>query len=85
MILNKFPIEKTRSELLSDGKKDEEKKAVANKPVKENYRYDATTDKTEILWKCLVCGELKQRNEWVLDKCPACSAPKSQFVLVDED
>jgi rubrerythrin len=51
----------------------------------QNYRYDATTDETEILWKCLRCGELKQRNKWVLSSCPACGAPKSQFVLVDED
>ena len=49
------------------------------------YFYDARADNTEILWKCLVCGELKARNKWVLSPCPACGAPKSQFVLVDED
>jgi rubrerythrin len=49
------------------------------------YTYDAPNDATEILWKCLVCGELKPRNRWVLSTCPACGALKSQFVLVNED
>ncbi len=49
------------------------------------YRYDAQRDETELLWKCLVCGELKPRNGWVLAVCPACGALKSQFVLVVED
>ena len=51
----------------------------------QNYRYDATTDETEILWKCLRCGKVKLRNKWVLSSCHSCGAPKSQFVLVDED
>lgn len=51
----------------------------------ENYRYDANATRTEILWKCLKCGELKPRNKWVLAACPFCGATKSQFVLVDED
>ena len=50
-----------------------------------NYRYDAPADQTEILWKCLECGELKSRIRWVLGPCPSCGAPKSQFVPVDED
>ena len=49
------------------------------------YFFDAPAEQTEILWKCLRCGELKQRNRWVLSSCPSCGAPKSQFVLVDED
>jgi len=53
--------------------------------VKDNYSYNANIDQTEILWKCLVCGQLEPRNEWVLGQCPSCGAPKSQFVLVDED
>lgn len=51
----------------------------------QNYTYDAREDQTEILWKCLNCGELKPRNKWMLSTCPACGALKSQFVLVDED
>jgi rubrerythrin len=51
----------------------------------KNYLYNAPADQREILWKCLVCGELKQRNGWGLGPCPSCSAPQSQFVLVDED
>jgi hypothetical protein len=54
-------------------------------PVDGNYKYDAPADQTEILWKCLKCGELKQRNKWSLGPCPACGAPRSEFVLVDED
>jgi rubrerythrin len=53
--------------------------------VKGNYRYDAPSDQTEILWKCLGCGELKPRNSWIPGPCPSCGAPISQFVLVDED
>jgi rubrerythrin len=49
------------------------------------YTYNASNNATEILWKCLVCGELKPRNRWVLSTCPACGAPKLQFVLVNED
>jgi len=49
------------------------------------YLYDAPGDRTEIMWKCLQCGELKPRNGWTLSACPSCGAPKSQFVLVDED
>jgi rubrerythrin len=66
-------------------KKAEKKKAPEADRVKENYHYDAAADKTEILWKCLDCGELKPRNDWVLGQCPACGASKLQFVLVDED
>jgi rubrerythrin len=66
-----------------------EKKAdemvVLLKSVAVQYTYDAPADETEILWKCLNCGELKPRNEWVLSSCPACGASKSEFVLVDED
>ena len=54
-------------------------------PVEGVYRYDADAKRTEILWKCLRCGELKPRNKWALSACPSCGAPKSQFVLVDED
>ncbi len=54
-------------------------------PAEANYGYDAPADRTEILWKCLECGELKPRTKWVLGPCPSCGAPKSQFVLVDED
>ena len=50
-----------------------------------SYIYDAIAEKTEILWKCLKCGELKQRNKWTPGNCPSCGAPKSQLVLVDED
>ena len=53
--------------------------------VEAKYKYDAPADQTELLWKCLRCGELKPRNKWVLGPCPSCGAPKSQFVLVDED
>jgi rubredoxin len=60
-------------------------KLSPNDPPKDNYGYDAMADKTEILWKCLVCGELKPRNKWVLGDCPACGAKKLQFVLVNED
>jgi rubrerythrin len=51
----------------------------------EAYRYDATLGHTELLWKCLRCGELMPRKGKVLDSCPSCLAPKTEFVLVDED
>jgi len=49
------------------------------------YRYDATSGNTELLWKCLRCGELMPRKGKVLEFCPACLAPMTEFVLVDED
>ena len=49
------------------------------------YRYDANQDQTEILWKCLRCGELMPRGSNPPETCPSCGAPKTEFVLVDED
>jgi rubrerythrin len=85
MILNKFTKWKTWPDLESIEKKDQTINASRTKPVNEIYSYNANADRTEILWKCLVCGELKPRNQWILGNCPACGAEKSQFVLVDED
>ena len=56
-----------------------------SEPPPDNYKYDANTDKVEILWKCLRCGELMPRKEGIHEKCPNCGAPKEEFVLVDED
>jgi rubrerythrin len=53
--------------------------------LEKNYFYNAPGDQTEIMWKCLKCGELKPRNRWGLSPCPSCGAAVSQFVLVDED
>ena len=50
-----------------------------------DYRYDANQDQTEILWKCLRCGELMPRGSQPPDFCPSCGAPKTEFVLLDED
>jgi hypothetical protein len=50
-----------------------------------NYIYDANFNRTELLCRCLECGELKARNRWVLRDCPSCGSPKSRFVPVDED
>ncbi len=49
------------------------------------YRYDANNGQTEILWKCLRCGELMPRGLVVPDICPSCGAPKTEFVLLGED
>jgi len=50
-----------------------------------DYRYDAINNQTEILWKCLRCGELMPRDLAVPDVCPSCGAPKTEFVLLGED
>ncbi|HEY5038667.1 MAG TPA: hypothetical protein VIJ93_06300 [bacterium] len=50
-----------------------------------DYRYDALTDQVELLWKCLRCGELMPRRKVIPEICPSCGAPKTEFVLVDED
>lgn len=50
-----------------------------------NYNYDANKDQVEIVWKCLRCGQLMPRSNKVLDVCPSCGAPKTEFVLLDED
>ncbi len=40
----------------------------------------------EIMWKCLVCGHMwPNKGEALPDKCPNCGAPKTEFVLLDED
>jgi rubrerythrin len=85
MTFNAFSKRVSRGEISS--RETENKKMPEPLPVivKPNYTYDAPMDETEILWKCLNCGELKPRNKWVLGDCPACGAKKSQFVLVDED
>jgi rubrerythrin len=49
------------------------------------YHYDANQDEVEIVWKCLKCGELMPRGAGVPDVCPSCGAPKTEFVLLDED
>jgi rubrerythrin len=50
-----------------------------------NYNYDANKDQVEIVWKCLRCGQLMPRSNQVLEVCPSCGAPKTEFVLLDED
>jgi rubrerythrin len=50
-----------------------------------DYRYDANQDQVEILWKCLRCGELMPRGSSPPETCPSCGAPKTEFVLLDED
>lgn len=53
--------------------------------LSHDYHYDAVKDQVEILWKCLQCGELMPRAIKVPDVCPSCGAPKTEFVLLDED
>ncbi len=60
-------------------------KPVPPKPGSSDYRYDANKDQVEIIWKCLRCGELMPRTASVPDVCPSCGAPKTEFVLLDED
>ena len=50
-----------------------------------DYHYDANLDQTELLWKCLRCGELIPRSFKLPDFCPSCGARKTEFVLNDED
>jgi rubrerythrin len=76
--------------LPSGGLMTTESNAVAspnNKPsaLSPDYRYDAINGETEILWKCLRCGELMPRGLVVPDFCPSCGAPKTEFVLLGED
>ncbi len=82
---NKFPRRKFRFPRLPVDDREGEEAVPAFSPVDGRYAYDAPADQTELLWKCLRCGELKPRNKWVLGPCPSCGAPKSEFVLVDED
>jgi rubrerythrin len=61
---------------------------MTNKPassLSSDYSYDANKDQVEILWKCLRCGELIPRGPQPPAVCPACGAPKTEFVLLDED
>lgn len=61
-------------------------KPSSDKPsLPSEFHYDAVNGETEILWKCLRCGELRPRGPAVPDFCPSCGAPKTEFVLVGED
>jgi len=42
-------------------------------------------DPLEITWRCLACGHLWHRSEGVPDVCAECSAPKTEFILIEED
>jgi rubrerythrin len=50
-----------------------------------DYRYDAVSELTELLWRCSQCGELIHRKEGLPEKCPSCGAPQREFALVEED
>lgn len=49
------------------------------------FRYDAVSESTELLWRCSKCGELIHRKEGLPEKCPSCGAPQREFALVEED
>jgi hypothetical protein len=65
--------------------------SMPNKPtsvpsgLSSDYSYDANKDQVEILWKCLRCGQLMPRGSQPPEVCPSCGAPKTEFVLLDED
>lgn len=60
-------------------------KFVAKVKILENYRYDAVTESTELMWRCGKCGELIHRKEGLPGQCPSCGAPQREFTLVEED
>ena len=39
----------------------------------------------ELVWRCLLCGELWLRLDQPPKACPNCGAPPEEFVLVTED
>jgi len=53
--------------------------------ILDDYRYDAVTARTELLWRCSRCGELLHRKTGLPDSCPSCGAPHRDFALVEED
>ncbi len=39
-----------------------------------------------IMWRCLKCGHMwPNREEPVPERCANCGAPKTEFLLVEED
>ena len=63
---------------------------VANKfetklKILDQYKYDAVTDQTELLWHCLKCGELIHRKTGLPEHCPSCGASQREFALIEED
>jgi rubrerythrin len=50
-----------------------------------NYKYDALSDQTELMWRCSKCGQLRHRKDGLPDQCPSCRAPHREFALVEED
>jgi rubrerythrin len=53
--------------------------------ILDDYRYDAVTEQTELMWRCSNCGELMHRRYGLSDRCPSCGAPHREFALVEED
>lgn len=53
--------------------------------ILNDYKYDAVTEQTELMWKCDLCGEMIHRKEGIPEHCPSCGAPQREFVLVEED
>jgi rubrerythrin len=53
--------------------------------IPHDFKYDAVSDLRELMWRCSKCGQLIHRKEGIPEKCPACSASRREFALVEED
>ena len=53
--------------------------------ILNNYKYDAVTEQTELMWRCTHCGELMHRKCGIPEHCPSCHGPLRDFELVEED
>ena len=60
-------------------------KSAPKTKTPRHFEYDAVSDLRELMWRCSKCGQLIHRKEGLPEKCPACSASRREFALVEED
>ena len=60
-------------------------KFITKLKILDQYKYDAVTEQTELMWHCLACGELIHRKQGLPERCPSCGAPQRDFALIEED
>jgi rubrerythrin len=60
-------------------------KFIPKLKILNDYRYDAVTEQTELLWRCWGCGRLSHRKDGLPAACPSCGASQREMALVEED
>jgi len=38
-----------------------------------------------LIWRCMECGYVQDKEEQLPEECPNCGSPKEAFLLIEED